>query len=94
MVPLIGIPNSLPARTVALPTAPPMYAALAPYTAESMLWALRAPKSDTARPAAARTILLAFVAISDWWFISARIAVSASCASISGAVTTIIGSPG
>ena len=30
MVPVMGMPNIFPARTVALPEAPPMYAALAP----------------------------------------------------------------
>ena len=56
-----------------------------------MLCARRAPKSLTARPAAARTMRFAFVAISDWWLISSSSAVSTSCASIRGATTVTIG---
>lgn len=35
-----------------------------------------------------------FVATSDWWLICVRIAVSTSCASISGATTVMTGSLG
>ena len=94
IVPLIGISNILPARTVAVPTAPPMQQALAPYTAASILCARLAPKSLTARPLAAFTIRRAFVAINDWWFTCSRIAVSTNWASIRGATTVITGSPG
>ena len=56
-----------------------------------MLWARRAPKSLTTRPCAARTMRLALVAISDWWLISSKMAVSTICASISGATTVTTG---
>ena len=59
-----------------------------------MLCARLAPKSDTARPLAERTILLVLVAISDWWLTCRRIAVSTSCASSNGATTVITGSLG
>ena len=59
-----------------------------------MLCALRAPKSETARPLAARTMRDVFVAMRDWWLNCARIAVSTIWASMSGAVTVMMGSPG
>ena len=68
MVPIAGTPNISSASTVAVAAAPPIYAALAPRVAASAPCARLAPNSITIEPVspAARQILEAFVAISDW----------------------------
>ena len=94
MVPSAGIPKSRSEIVHAVPAHPPIYAARAPYTAAAVPCALLVPNSITGRPAAARTILLAFVAIRLWWLTIKRIIVSTNCACITGPLTVRIGSPG
>ena len=56
--------------------------------------ARRRPNSSTAPPSAAQHTRLALVAMSVWWLMKVRIAVSISCACMIGARTRTSGSYG
>ena len=64
LTPCLVVTDTVPAPSYLYPTHPPIYAALAPSTAPFVPCARLEPNSITALPCAARTILLAFVAIS------------------------------
>ena len=88
------MPKLRPACTFDVPRQPPMYAARAASTPDSIPCARRVPNSITGRPAAASTTRAAFDAIIVWKLIVASSAVSTICASAIGAVTRRSGSPG
>jgi hypothetical protein len=94
IVPTTGMPNFIPASTLATPPKPAMVLARAERRPASAPWAERRPKSASDLPFAASTIRAAFEAISDWKCRTLMIRDSMSCACGSGAVIRISGSCG
>ena len=93
-VPLTGIPNSRPARTLEVAAQPPIHAARLAESAPSNPCARRSPNSSTGSPRAAITTRAALVATSDWKLIALSTADSTSWHCRMGPATRSIGSSG